>query len=71
MDEFLRIDDMVLRELDVQGVPDSVQERVHGVWQQCEAAVYAPGGLGAEHSLEETLQEATSALDQIRLRLAA
>ncbi len=61
----------VLRALDAQGVPDDVQETVHRVWQECEAAVYAPGGLGAGQTIQGTALAAESALDQIRLRLAA
>ena len=61
----------VLRELDAQGVQPEVQERVHQVWQQCEAAVYAPGGIGTGQPLHETAQEAAATLDQIRLRPAA
>lgn len=61
----------VMRALDAREVSDTVQEKVHGIWQQCEAAVYAPGGLGTEKALHEIKDEAASALDQIRLRLAA
>jgi hypothetical protein len=61
----------VLRALDAQGVPPEVQEKVHQVWQQCEAAVYAPGGIGTDQPLHQTAQDAAAALDQIGFRPAA
>jgi hypothetical protein len=58
-----------LRALDARGIPESVQETVHQVWQQCEAALYAPGA--EEENVEETAHAAALALDKIRLKLAA
>lgn len=61
----------VLRAMDAQGVPDAVQATVHHVWQECEAAVYAPGGLGSAQTVRETAQTAEAVLEQLRLGLAA
>jgi len=55
----------VMRALGEHGVPDAVQERLHNVWQCCEAGAYAPDGL---HTLDaaECAREAEGAVAQLQ-----